>query len=97
MRNVDENGIEHLLYKVLEVHNIKKQYFHGGAMNGVCSRRLLDNVESISEETQTLTSEQLKMKKYMKDKDVELLTFALGNFRSFVQNYGLGLLYFKNS
>ena len=49
-RNGDENGIEHLLYKVLEAHNIKKQHFHRGAMKGVCSRRLLDNVESIFEE-----------------------------------------------
>ena len=38
-RNGNETGLDNLLYKVLEKYNIKKQHFHGGAMNGVCCRR----------------------------------------------------------
>ena len=66
---------------MLEAHNIKKQHFHGGAMNGVCSRHLLDNVESIFEEINKLTLEGLKIKSDVKDRDVELLTIALNNFK----------------
>ena len=80
-RSGDENGIEHLLHEVLEAHNIKKQHFHGGAMNRVCSRRLLDNFESIFEEINKLTLEGLKIKSDVKDRDVELLTIALNNFK----------------
>ena len=29
----DEKGIEHLLFDILEKHQIKRQSFHGGAMN----------------------------------------------------------------
>ena len=46
-------------------------------MNGICSRHLLDNAESIFEEIQRLTLEQLKMKKDNNDKDVEILTTPL--------------------
>ena len=46
-RENDEVGIENLLYTILEESHIQKQHFHGGAMNGVCCRRLLDNLEVI--------------------------------------------------
>ena len=48
-RSGEETSMDNLLYQILEEHNIKRQHFHGGAMNGVCSRRLLDNTESIFE------------------------------------------------
>ena len=56
----DENRIENLLYIILEGQNIKKEHFHRGSMNDVCSRCLLDNVESIFKEIRELASEQLK-------------------------------------
>ena len=31
-----DNGMENLLYNILEESHIQKQHFHGGAMNGVC-------------------------------------------------------------
>ena len=46
MRNSNEQGTKNLLYKILE-YNIKKQNFHRGAMNSVCSCQLLDNVDPI--------------------------------------------------
>ena len=46
-RKGDEGSIEDLLDNILESCTIKKQHFHGGAMNGVCCQRLLDNVDEI--------------------------------------------------
>ena len=46
----DEGGIENLLFDILDKYNIKRQSFHGGAMNVVCCRRLLDNIDKIFEE-----------------------------------------------
>ena len=60
LRNGDENGMENLLLKVLEKQKIKKQHFHGGAMNGVCCRRLLDNVDAIFEDIETIKSERVR-------------------------------------
>ena len=40
-------SIDNLLFDILEASNIKKQHFHGGAMNGVCCRRLLDEVDVV--------------------------------------------------
>ena len=62
-RTGDEEGIENLLFEILEKHNIKKQSFHGGAMNGVCSRRLLDNIDSIFGEIYKIIENKMSKKK----------------------------------
>ena len=65
---------------ILDEVNIKKQHFHGGAMNGVCCRRLLDNVEALFEDIRKLGMNRLKQKKIRKDKDEEKLTVVLEDF-----------------
>ena len=61
-RKGDELGIEHLLYNILEHFNIKKQHFHGGAMNGVCCRRLLENLDEIFVKIEIVLSDKMKCK-----------------------------------
>ena len=55
----DSNGIQYLLIEVLEQCNIQKQHFHGGSMNGVCCRRLLDNSGKIFEKIKEITAKRL--------------------------------------
>ena len=81
-RNGNENGIENLLYKILEDHNIKKQHFHGGAMNGVCARRLLDNVDPIFERMHSLMLDKLRTNTRKTEKRVDILTKVLDDFHS---------------
>ena len=47
LRYGNDNTVDNLLCKKLEEHNTIKQHFHGDDMNGVCSRRLLDNIDHI--------------------------------------------------
>ena len=69
MRNGNVQGTENLLYEILDKHNIKKQNFHGGAMNRVCSCQLLGNVNPIFNKIQKLMSDKFDQKKsLMKDK-----------------------------
>ena len=65
-RSNDSNGLEYLLHEILEDFHIQKQHFHGGAMNGVCCRRLLDNVDSIFVRIKELTISRLKTHIYIK-------------------------------
>ena len=43
----NEDGIDNLIFGILEKAKIHRQSFHGGAMNGVSCRRLLDNIDNI--------------------------------------------------
>ena len=80
MRNGNAKGTENLLYEILEEYNIKKQNFHGGAMNGVCSRRLLDNVDPIFDKIRKLMSDKLDQKKSLTQEKRDLLTKTLEDF-----------------
>ena len=62
-RNGNENGIENLLYEILERSKIRKQSFHGGAMNGVLCRRLLDNLDVIFPSVRALVLTSINMNK----------------------------------
>ena len=64
-RSGNEISIDNLLYDILTKSNIKRQQFHGGTMNGVCCRRLLDNVDVIFEKIMIVVSEKLSTKKTM--------------------------------
>ena len=57
----DEKGIEYLLYEILEQSKIRKQAFHGGAMNGVACRRLLDDIEIIFPKVRDLAHERANL------------------------------------
>ena len=46
MRMGNDDSIDTLLFKILDDAKIKKQSFHGGAMNGVYCRRFSDNVNT---------------------------------------------------
>ena len=81
-RNGDKNRTENLLYNILDEHNIKKQHFHGGAMNGVCSRRLLDNIDPIFDKVRKMMSEKLKTKSGLTKEKISLLTQVLEDFIS---------------
>ena len=66
---------------MLDKFKIKKQHFHGGAMNGVCCRRLLDNVDSIFEKIRSLTVERLKTHVGRNIKhDIKVLTDKIEEF-----------------
>ena len=82
-RSGNINGIENLLLGFLESRNIKKQHFHGGSMNGVCCRRLLDNVDGIFED---IVVSMVKDKVYKDDKkneqDLEKLTGFVSMFKA---------------
>ena len=58
-RKGDEGSVEDLLLGILESFNIKKQHFHGGAMNGVCCRRLLDNVDEVFERIVSMVQQKM--------------------------------------
>ena len=73
------NSIENLLYKILEDHNIKEQHFHGGAMNRVCNRSLLDNTDSIFNDIIKLMVDTLT-KRNQSQQWIKLLTSVLDDF-----------------
>ena len=81
-RSDDESRIENLLFVFLEEYKIKKQHFHGGAMNGVCCRRFLDNVDGIFNKVSLL----VKLKVEKNDRDTKLnmsqLTVVIDTFKS---------------
>ena len=82
-RENDAHGMEHLLYNILEESHIQKQHFHGGAMNGVCCRRLLDNVEVIFSKIRKLATERLTTNSNRDfDRDIITLTSVIDKFEA---------------
>ena len=79
-RKGDATGIDNLLFLILEESKIKKQHFHGGSMNGVCCRRLLDSIDTIFDKVTKLVSEKLKERCKTKE-DIEYITLVLNKFR----------------
>ena len=78
-----DNGMENLLYNILEESHIQKQHFHGGAMNGVCCRRLLGNVEVIFSKIRKLASERLSTNNNRDfEKDIVTLTSVIDKFEA---------------
>ena len=78
----DDDSLANLLMNILEKVNIKKQAFHGGAMNGVCCRRLLDNIDTIFEEIRELCLERLLFNKRRNVVSNErLLTNTINSFQ----------------
>ena len=55
----NEESIDTLLYKILDDAKIKRQSFHGGAMNGVCCRRLLDHTDTIFSKIKDLARQRI--------------------------------------
>ena len=55
----EEDAVKNLLYQVLESVKIQKQHFHGGAMNGVCCRHFLDNIDLIFAQIRSITKMRL--------------------------------------
>ena len=81
-RNGNKNGTSNLHFKILQEHNIKKQHFHGGIMNGVCDRWLMDNVDPIFHKIWNLMLDKLKTRATQAKKWVKLLTQVLEDFHS---------------
>ena len=81
LRGNDSNGLQYLLIEVLEQCNIQKQHFHGGSMNGVCCRRLLDNSGKIFEKIKEITAKRLGTNRYRNsENDKQLLTEVIDKF-----------------
>ena len=80
-RNGNVDGMSHLLYNILEESKIKKQHFHGGAMNGVCCRRLLDNLDVIFEKIKKLLLDVLRLQSKTK-KEIDYITLVMDKFIS---------------
>ena len=81
LRGNDSNVLEYLLIEVLEQCNIQKQHFHGGSMNGVCCRRLLDNSGKIFEKIKEITAKSLGTNRYRNlENDKQLLTEVIDKF-----------------
>ena len=82
-RDGDEMSIEQIMYDILEESKIKKQYFHGGTLNGVSCRRLLDNVDPIFQKIKTKCHERLAQNTTRrKPIDAEKLDAVLGTFEN---------------
>ena len=82
-RKGDEGSVEDLLLGILESFNIKKQHFHGGAMNGVCCRRLLDNVDEVFERIVSMVQQKMNSKKHTETTvPIEELTRVITRFNS---------------
>ena len=75
------NGIDNLLLGFLEERNIKKQHFHGGSMNGVCCRRLLDNVDVIFENIQSMVKDKIAKNDENNKQNIELLFGVIDTFK----------------
>ena len=78
----DEISIENSLFCILESSNIKKQHFHGGAMNGVCCRRLLDNTKVIFEKVINLVHKKVSMNIRRRNNNVCKLTKVINTSKS---------------
>ena len=81
-RKGNHAGIDNLLYNILEASNIKRQHFHGGSMNGVCCRRLLDNLDVIFEKIIKVVSDRMNNKQGTTDDDRDKITLILNKFRN---------------
>ena len=80
-RGYKDDGLEDSLYGILEDCKIQKQHFHGGSMNGVCCRRLLDNLDIIFPKIKRITSDRLKSNAQRKyDRDITILTEVIEKF-----------------
>ena len=55
----DKDSIDKLLWDILEKSKIRKQSFHGGAMNGVLCRRLLDHLKVVFPKIGAMAHEQV--------------------------------------
>ena len=81
-RSGNADSMENLLYIILEESNIKKQHFHGGAMNGVCCRRLLDNTELIFGKIEELIRNRMNDdNKTTHNVDLDSLTSVIVTFK----------------
>lgn len=67
-RLTDEASLDSLLETILVKYDIKPQAFHGGAMNGVCAKRLLNNAEEIMKKVETFAVERLTKGQHENDK-----------------------------
>ena len=79
-RSGNISGLDNLLYNILERKNINKHHFHGGAMNGVCCRRLLDNVSDIFDEIKKVVSEKLSQDQSKTEWATQNITLVLDDF-----------------
>ena len=79
-RSGDITGLDNLLYNILDQKKIKKQHFHGGAMNGVCCRRLLDNVKEIFNEIKKVVSDKVSQQQSKNDLEIERITLVINDF-----------------
>ena len=79
-RSGDITGLDNLLYHILDQKKIKKQHFHGGAMNGVCCRRLLDNVKEIFDEIKNVVSDKVSQQQSKNDLEIERITLVINDF-----------------
>ena len=86
-RSDNEENIENLLHVILDQCKIKKQHFHGGSMNGVCCRRLLDNVEVIFEKVHLLVKSKMEKRNRNKNSKMRMsqLTVVIDTFQSLFQ------------
>ena len=49
-RQCSEDGIEVAINRTFQKYEIKREAYHGGQLNGVCVRRLMDDSEDIIHE-----------------------------------------------
>ena len=75
------NGIDNLLLGFVEERKIKKQHFHGGSMNGVCCRRLLDNVDVIFENIQSMVKDKIAKNDENNEHKIPLLFGVIDTFK----------------
>ena len=80
--NQHQYYLNKITYDILNKYNIKKQSFHGGAMNGVCSCRLLDNIDPILEKIRNMMNDKLDEKVTLTKKKRDLLTDTLEEFHT---------------
>ena len=92
----DEEGMENLLYNILEDSHIQKQHFHGGAMNGVCCRRLLDNLDIIFPKIRKIASERLALNKNRDiEQDMKTLTSVINKFQALFETTDVVFLHLR--
>ena len=94
---IDEvEGLDNLLHQVLEESSIKKQSFHGGAMNGVCCRRLLDNSDVIFRKIKSIVLERFELRKRANyEQDLELLTDKLDQYKALFETTDVVFSYLR--
>ena len=79
-RGTSDESLENLLYCILEDSKIQKQHFHGGAMNGVCCRRFLDNLDVIFPKIKMLAEDRLGRNSNPKKIDSDVLHKVIDTF-----------------